>query len=97
MHNDDRYLWSADYINTDVSNCGFEFGKLRNPKPQNGATIVMNCTPELAQPQLQKWARCSTTVFPKIFMFREKLSEVSPVPEDYNITPPHEMPLQLVL
>jgi hypothetical protein len=43
---------------------------------------------ELAQPQLQKWARCSAAVFPKMFTFREKLSQVSPIPEDYNVTPP---------
>jgi hypothetical protein len=42
----------------------------------------------LAQPQLQKWARCSITVFPKMFTFREKLSQVSPVPDDYNVMPP---------
>jgi hypothetical protein len=42
----------------------------------------------LAQPQLQKWARCSTAVFPKILTFREKLSQVSPVPKDYSVTPP---------
>jgi hypothetical protein len=42
---------------------------------------------DLAHPQLQKWARCSIAVFPKIFTFREKLSQVPPVPEDYNVTP----------
>jgi hypothetical protein len=42
---------------------------------------------ELAQPQLQKWARCSTAVFPKMFTFREKLSQVPPVPEYYNVKP----------
>jgi hypothetical protein len=43
---------------------------------------------DLAHPQLQKWARCSIAVFPKIFTFREKLSQVPPVPEDYNVTLP---------
>jgi hypothetical protein len=43
---------------------------------------------ELAQTQLQKWARCSTAVFPKMFTFREKLSQAPPVPEEYNVTPP---------
>jgi hypothetical protein len=53
---------------------------------------------ELAEPQLQKWARCSTAVFPKMFMFREKLSQVSPVPKDHDFTPlPREMLLHLLL
>jgi hypothetical protein len=44
------------------------------------------------------WERCSTAVFPKMFMFREKLSKVSPVLEDYNVRPlPRELPLHLVL
>jgi hypothetical protein len=43
---------------------------------------------ELAQPQLQKWARCSTSVFPKMFKFREKQSQVPPVLDNYNITLP---------
>jgi hypothetical protein len=43
---------------------------------------------ELAQPQLQKWAGCSTAVFPKMFMFREKLSQVPPLPNDYNVMAP---------
>jgi hypothetical protein len=50
--------------------------------------MLSNCMLGLAQPQLQKWARCSTAVFPKIFMFKEKLSQVSPIPEDYSVTPP---------
>jgi hypothetical protein len=41
----------------------------------------------MAQPQVQKWARCSTAVFPLVFTFREK-PRVPPVPEDYNTTPP---------
>jgi hypothetical protein len=35
----------------------------------------------LAQAQLQKWARSSTAVSPKMCRFREKLSQVSPVPK----------------
>jgi hypothetical protein len=42
----------------------------------------------LTQPQLQKWARCSTAVFPKMFMLRETLSQVPPFPEDHGVTPP---------
>jgi hypothetical protein len=41
----------------------------------------------MAQPQLQKWTRCSTAVFPKMFTFRE-MSQVYPVPKNYNATPP---------
>jgi hypothetical protein len=40
---------------------------------------------ELAQPQPQKWARCSRAVFPKMFTFREKWSQVPPVSENYNV------------
>jgi hypothetical protein len=63
---------------------------LAHPKPQKGASIVMpnRCTLELTQSQLQKWARCSSVVFPKMFTFRENLSQVSLVPEDYNVTLP---------
>jgi hypothetical protein len=43
---------------------------------------------EFGTAQPQKWARCSTTVFPKMFMFREKQSQVPPVPENDNVTPP---------
>jgi hypothetical protein len=42
----------------------------------------------LAQPQLQKWARCSTAVLPKMFTFREKLSQVPPVLEDFTMSRP---------
>jgi hypothetical protein len=49
----------------------------------------------LVQSQLQKKARCSTAIFPKMFMFREVL----PVPKNYNVTPPlpQELPFHLVL
>jgi hypothetical protein len=43
---------------------------------------------ELAQPQLQKRARCSSAVFPNMFTFREKQSWVPPAPDNYNVTPP---------
>jgi hypothetical protein len=53
---------------------------------------------ELAQPQLQKWARCSKAVFPLMFTFREKLSQVLLFP---RITWSHplsqELHLHLVL
>jgi hypothetical protein len=53
---------------------------------------------DLGQPKLQKWTRCSKTVFPKMFMFIEKLSQVPPVLEDYNVTPPpRKLPLHFVL
>jgi hypothetical protein len=39
---------------------------------------------ELAQPQQQKWVRCSTAL---MFTCREKLSQVPPIPEDYNVMP----------
>jgi hypothetical protein len=45
------------------------------------------CMLGLAQPQLQKWARCSYSCFSLMFMFREKMSQVPPVPEDYNVMP----------
>jgi hypothetical protein len=38
----------------------------------------------LAQPQVQMWGKCSTAVFPKMFRFREKLSKIFLVPEDYK-------------
>jgi hypothetical protein len=79
----------------DVNDCGvyqiscrFEFGTAPNHRREQAQLCPINCTLELAQPQLQKWGRCNTAVFPKMFMFREKLSQVSPVPQDYNITPP---------
>jgi hypothetical protein len=62
----------------------FEFAKT----PNHSIVIPSNFTLGLAQPQLQKWARCSTDVFPKMFKFRKKLSRVSPVPKDYNATLP---------
>jgi hypothetical protein len=48
---------------------------------------------ELTQPQLQKWARCSTATFPLMFVFREKLSQVPPVPKYCNVMPP---PLRII-
>jgi hypothetical protein len=36
---------------------------------------------------VQKWARCSTAVFPLMFTFREKLSQVPLVPQNYNVMP----------
>jgi hypothetical protein len=48
---------------------------------------------ELGQPQLHKWAGCSTAVFPLMFMFREKLSEVPLVSEDYHVMPPPLPPI----
>jgi hypothetical protein len=47
----------------------------------------INCGLQLAQPQMQKWARASTAVFPNMFIFREKCSQVPPVPENYNVIP----------
>jgi hypothetical protein len=78
--------------------CVFGFGTAPNRRREQAQLCPINCPLGLAQPQLQKWARCSTAVFPKMFMFREKLSQLSPVPEDYNVTPPPpKMPLLLVL
>jgi hypothetical protein len=42
----------------------------------------------LAQPQLQKWARCSKAIFPLMFTFGGKLSQVLHVPEHHYLTHP---------
>jgi hypothetical protein len=39
------------------------------------------------QPQKRVRAKCSRAVLPKMFTFRMKQSQVSPVPENYNVTP----------
>jgi hypothetical protein len=69
-------------------NWGFEFGTTPNYRREHAQLCPINCRLELAQLQLQKWARCSTAVFPKMFTFREKWSQVPPVPVDYNVMPP---------
>jgi hypothetical protein len=75
--------WEVHWIS-----CMFEFGTAPNHRREQVELCPVNCTLGLAQPQLQKWARCSTAVFPLMFTFREKLSQVPPVPENYNVTSP---------
>jgi hypothetical protein len=81
-------MWRVVYISTPVSiNCRLEFGTA--PATEGSKWLCpINCRLELAQPQLQKWTRCSTAVFPKMFTFREKWSQVPPVLGNYNVTSP---------
>jgi hypothetical protein len=60
------------------------------PKPQKGASTIM-------PNKLHTWIGTASAAevdnmqyscFPKMFTFREKLSQVSPDPKDYNVTPP---------
>jgi hypothetical protein len=68
--------------------CVFEFVTATNHRREQAQLCPVICMLGLAQPQLQKWARCSTALFPNMFTFREKLSQVPPVPKDYNVTSP---------
>jgi hypothetical protein len=68
-------------------NWGLEFGTAPNSRREQAQLCTINCRLELAQPQLQKWARCSTAAFPKMFTCRKKQSQIPPVPNNYNVSP----------
>jgi hypothetical protein len=82
-------MWRVEYISTAVSN-KLETEVWRSPsrRGEQAQLCPRNCRLELAQTQWQKWARCSTAVFPKMFMLREKQSQVPPPPKNYNVKPP---------
>jgi hypothetical protein len=82
-------MWRVEYISTAVSN-KLQAWVWHSPSRRRKQMQLcpINCRLGLAQPQLQKRARCSTAVFPKMFMFREKQSQVHLVPENYHVMPP---------
>jgi hypothetical protein len=47
----------------------------------------INCRLQLAQPQLQKWARGSTAVFPNMFIFRREVLTGPSCSKNYNVIP----------
>jgi hypothetical protein len=59
-----------------------------NHRREQVQLCLINFRLELAQPLLQKWVRCSTAVFPLMFKFREKRSQVRPDPENYKVMLP---------
>jgi hypothetical protein len=68
-------VWRVEYIITAVSNKPqAEIWQGPSCRREQAQLCPINCRLELAKPQLLKWARCRTAVFPKIFMFREKQS-----------------------
>jgi hypothetical protein len=74
--------------------CGFEFGTAPNRRREKVKLCPINCMLELAQHQLQKWARCSTAVFSfNVYVQREAVTGSScsqglqchaPSPENYS-------------
>jgi hypothetical protein len=82
-------VWRVEYLSTAVSNkLQAEVWHCPSHRREQAQLCPINCRLGLAQPQMQKWARYSTAVFPKMFTFREKQSQVPPVPENYNVMPP---------
>jgi hypothetical protein len=58
--------------------CRLEFGTTPNHRREQAYLCPINCMLELAQPQLQKWARCSTAVFSfNVYVQREAVTSSS--------------------